>query len=74
MCEECPLGLNAFLSTSPLRVSEMSGTNQRSDHLVIPNKSDGELHEIVIKSRGHFTHTDHGIEPVIVNVTNCYMT
>ncbi len=35
MCKECPLGLNAFLSTRPLK-----------GHSVILSKSGGELHEI----------------------------
>ena len=52
MCEECPLGLNAFLSTRPPKG-------------LIPNKSDGELYEIMIKSRGHSVHTGHGIEPTV---------
>ncbi len=63
VCEECPLGLNAFLSTRPPEGLKNIRPNQRSDHLVIPNKSDGELHEIMIKSRGHFAYAGHGIEP-----------
>ncbi len=64
VCEECPLGLNAFLSTRPPKGLR----NIRSDHLVIPNMSDGELHEIMIKSRGHFVHTGRGIEPTVMLV------
>ncbi len=60
MCEECPLGLSAFLSTRPPK-----GLINISDHLVIPNKSDGDLREIMIKSRGHFVHTGSGIEPTL---------
>ncbi len=57
MCEECPLGLNAFLSTRPPKGLK--------NHLVILNKSDCELHEIMVKSRGHSVHTGHGIEPTV---------
>ena len=39
--------------------------SQTSDHLIILNKSDCELHEIMIKSRGHSVHTGHGIEPTV---------
>ena len=72
MCEECPLGLNAFLSTRPpqslknIRYFCNIWPNQRSDRLVIPNKSDNELHEIMIKPRGHFVHTGRGIEPTVM--------
>ncbi len=54
MCEECPLGLNVFLSTRPPK-----GLKN------IRYKSDGKLHEIMIKSRGHSVHTGHGIEPTV---------
>ncbi len=50
VCEECPLGLNAFLSTR---------------HRKGLSKSDGELHEIMIESRGHSAHTGRGIEPTV---------
>ncbi len=69
--EECPLGLNAFLSTRPpmglknIRYFCIIWPIQGSDHLVIPNNSDGKLHEIMIKSRGHSMHTGHGIEPTV---------
>ncbi len=59
MCEEYPFGLIAFLSTRPPKGLKKL-PNQRSDHLVIPNKTDGELHEIMIKSRGHFSHMGRG--------------
>ncbi len=45
VCEECPLGLSAFLSTR--RPKDL-----RNIRYVILNKSDGELHEIVIKLMG----------------------
>ncbi len=32
---------------------------------VIVNKSDGELHKIMIKSRGHSLHMGHGMEPAL---------
>ncbi len=67
VCEECPLGLSAFLSTRPPKGLK----NIRyfcsilGHHLVIPNKSDGELHEIMVKLRGHSTRTGRGIEPTV---------
>ncbi len=60
VCEECPLGLNAFLSTRPPQ-----GLKNIRYCCSIPNKSDGELHEIMIKSRGHSAHTGRGIEPTV---------
>ncbi len=87
VCEECPLSLNAFLSTrTPKGLKNIryfcsiwghfsrgsffqKRPNQRSDHLVIPNKSDGELHEIMIKLRGQLAHTGRGIEPTVYIVT-----
>ncbi len=57
VCEECPLGLNAFLSTRPPKGLK---------NIVILNKSDGELHEIMIKSRGHSVHTGRSIEPTVL--------
>ncbi len=64
VCEECPLRLSAFMSTRPHKGLK----NIRSDHLVILNKSDGELREIMIKSRGHSAHTGRGIEPTVVGI------
>ena len=64
MCEECPLGLNAFLSNRSPR--GLKNGHQRSDHLVILKKPDGERHEIMIKSRGHSMHTGHGLEPTVL--------
>ncbi len=57
MCKECPLGLNAFLSTRPPKGLK--------NHLVILSKSDGELHEIMIKWRRRSIHTVHVIEPTL---------
>ena len=64
MCKECPLGLSAFLSarppTGPLGLSAFLSArpptglkNITNNHLLILNKSDGELYGIMIKSRGH---------------------
>ena len=71
MYEECPLGLSAFLSTTPpkglrnIRYFCSIWPHQRSDHLVILNKSNGKLHEILIKSREHSVYTGHGIEATL---------
>ena len=64
-----------FWVLDPQRVSKISGTfvaygaifleGGQKGYLAIPNKSDGELHEIMIKPRGHFTHTGRGIEPTV---------
>ncbi len=35
------------------------------DLIMISCSSDGELHKIIIKSRGHLAHTGHGIEPIV---------
>ena len=57
MCEEVPHGLSPFLSTRPPKGIKNSP---------ILNKSDGELHEIMIKSRGHSVHMGYGIEPTLI--------
>ncbi len=57
VCEECPSVWMLFWVLDPLRVSKTSGT--------FLNKSDCELHEIMVKSRGHSMHTGHGIEPTV---------
>ncbi len=57
MCEDCPLGLNAFLSTRPPQ-----GLKNIRFNL------DGELHEIMIKPSGHFAYTGPGIEPTVVRM------
>ncbi len=70
MCEECPLGLNAFLSTRhPKGLKNIRYKNGPLRGAITSSfqtiKSDGELHEIMIKSRGHSAHTGHGIEPTV---------
>ncbi len=61
VCEECPLGLSDFLRTRPPRVS-------KTGIFVILNKSDVELHGIMIEKRGQSVHTtySHGIEPTLL--------